>query len=160
MGNVVDAYIEVISGLRGEIYTLRAELEEARASEEGAHMIIAAERAEVAQLRRRVADLEAEIAKLTAERDAAQADAEDWARKCAAADEMLDAAVAGAVKVKPLDLSKLLKHAFICGRASAGGASSFHGEAWADYDPTESEAYSRILSAIPPADLAAKIGGE
>ena len=47
-------------------------------------------------------DHEAIVARLTAERDAAQADAEDWARKCAAADEMLDAVLAGAVKVKPL----------------------------------------------------------
>ena len=47
-------------------------------------------------------DHEAEVARLTAERDAAQSDAEAWARKCAAADEMLDAALAGAVKVKPL----------------------------------------------------------
>lgn len=51
-------------------------------------------------------------------------------------------------KLRPLDLSNLLKHAFIAGRISAGASSSFHGNAWTDYDPTESAAYARILSAI------------
>ena len=55
-----------------------------------------------------------------------------------------------AVKVKPLDLSNTLKHAFIAGRISAGASNSSHGHAWVAYDPTESPAYARILSAIEP----------
>ncbi|WP_273280895.1 hypothetical protein [Pseudooceanicola atlanticus] len=57
------------------------------------------------------------------------------------------------VKVKPLDLSNLLKHAFIEGRISVSGCSSFHTEAWVEYDPEESPAYSRILSALTPAPV-------
>ena len=63
----------------------------------------------------------------------------------------LDASEARAVVVKPMDLSNMLKHAFIAGRISAGASSSFHGHAWAEYDPTESAAYARILSALHPA---------
>ena len=62
-----------------------------------------------------------------------------------------DLIAASAVEVKPLDLSNMLKHAFIAGRISAGASSSFHGYAWAEYDPTESAAYARILSALHPA---------
>jgi len=60
------------------------------------------------------------------------------------------AAVPAKVRVKPLDLSHALKHAFISGRVSAGAASSFHADAWTEYDPTESAGYTRILAAIEP----------
>jgi hypothetical protein len=55
-----------------------------------------------------------------------------------------------AVKVKPLDLSNLLKHAFSAGYVSAAGDAG-----WTDYDPTECAAFSRILSVLShphPAD--------
>ena len=58
------------------------------------------------------------------------------------------AEVEALMAVRPLDLSNLLKHAFICGRVSAGAASSFHSDAWVEYDPTESAAYARILAAL------------
>jgi hypothetical protein len=58
------------------------------------------------------------------------------------------------VKVKPLDLSNLLKHAFIAGRTSAGGSASFDAEHWVEYDPAENAAYHRILSQIETAPMA------
>lgn len=61
-----------------------------------------------------------------------------------------NAAVPAQVRVKPLDISNALKHAFISGRVSAGAASSFHADAWVEYDPTESAAYARILAALEP----------
>ncbi len=49
--------------------------------------------------------------------------------------------------VKPLDLSNLLKHAFMAGReASAPAGQSL--DAWVNYDPNECAAYARILSAL------------
>ena len=182
MGNAVDAYIEAIAGLRGEIYTLRAELEEARASEEGAHMIIATERAEVAQLRRRVAELEAEVAKRTAEmagwlasqhysyigRDGKRVlarELEDRADRIAALQPDLDA--------RQADLEK----AWMMARDAAA---EWHGEREQDdlaiaskyrggSNPwfshcqsakSHKDASDAIRALTPPADLAAKIGGE
>ena len=73
---------------------------------------------------------------------------EEWVQHALAARPAPQPAADTRVVVKPLDLSNLLKHAFIAGRISAGAASSFHGHAWTEYDPTESAAYARILSAI------------
>lgn len=55
----------------------------------------------------------------------------------------LSAMPSGEVKVKALDLSNLLKHAFSAGYTSAAGDNG-----WADYDPTQCPAYDRILSAL------------
>lgn len=55
----------------------------------------------------------------------------------------LSAMPSGAVKVKALDLSNLLKHAFSAGYTSAAGDNG-----WADYDPTQCPAYDRIRSAL------------
>jgi hypothetical protein len=56
------------------------------------------------------------------------------------------AAAPPAPVVKGLDLSSLLRHAFLSGRADM---------AWVDYDPAECPAYERIRSALvsPPALL-------
>jgi hypothetical protein len=59
---------------------------------------------------------------------------------------MMDSKDIAAKVTRPLDLSNLLKHAFIAGRISAGASSSFHGHAWSEYDPTESAAYARICA--------------
>ena len=67
------------------------------------------------------------------------------------ADPVTNAGCRQQVTVKPLDLSNLLKHAFIAGRVSAGASSSFHGHAWSEYDPSKSAAYARILAALEPA---------
>lgn len=116
-----------------------------------------------------VADHEAEIARLTAERDgfeaalgraclvggtsylldraekaeverdAAQADAEAWARKCAEADEMLDAALAGAVKVKPLVWPDF-REGGTCGRPHHFQyfvTQDRHGRFWAHFDMSQ-----------------------
>lgn len=55
---------------------------------------------------------------------------------------------AAPVGVKPLDLSNLLKHAFISGRVSMGASAASHSDAWVEYDPTESAAYKRIIAAL------------
>jgi len=105
--------------------------------------------------------LRAEIARLTTERDAAQSDAEAWARKCAMADEMRDAALAGA---------------FCMGRDAAAAIPADHAEyarkrLGATTNPQYASDWSIIVSRCdmiveairaltPPADLAAKIGGE
>lgn len=57
----------------------------------------------------------------------------------------------GAVKVKPLDLSNLLRHAFFEGFMIAGGSQEAAAEWWPEYDPETCPAYSRILSTLEPA---------
>src|SRR5690606_10499412 len=62
-----------------------------------------------------------------------------------AAREVLSAAALTAAegvkpRVKPLDLSNLLKHAFSAGYLAAAGDSG-----WTDYDPTVCAAYARVL---------------
>lgn len=57
----------------------------------------------------------------------------------------------GAVKVKPLDLSNLLRHAFFEGVMIAGGSQETAAELWPEYNPETCAAYSRILSALEPA---------
>lgn len=53
------------------------------------------------------------------------------------------------VAVKPLDLSNLLRHAFLSGRgASKKGISDADVRAWAGYDPEECPAFARIRSAL------------
>lgn len=178
----------------------------------------------------RIAALEAEIARLTAERDrfeaalgraclvggttylldraekaeverdAAQADAEAWARKCAAADEMRDAALLAALQPDPdarqADLAKtwqpietapkdgtrvMLWRGFIShGEWSEMIIAEWHDGEWLWPDPRENPSthgewtdYDLIDGygdasgpthwmplPTPPADLAAKIGGE
>ena len=57
-------------------------------------------------------------------------------------------AVAPGVRGNGLLLSNMLKHAFISGRVSMGATAASHSDAWVDYDPTPSAAYTRILAAL------------
>lgn len=57
---------------------------------------------------------------------------------------------AGVVKVKPLDLSNLLKHAFMCGWYASETISSSSEYNWTEYDPTDNAAYARIMAALEP----------
>ncbi|WP_336057339.1 hypothetical protein [Nitratireductor sp. CH_MIT9313-5] len=56
-------------------------------------------------------------------------------------------------EVRPLDLSNLLKHAFLSGVVAArnipGHEECIGPELWPDYDPTACPAYDRILSMFP-----------
>jgi hypothetical protein len=181
-----------------EIARLRTELEESRASEEGAHMIIATERAEVVQLRRRVAELDAQVADMTQQRDAALAGAVKakplvWAETSAdtfladsqfglysrweghyrpagaygggiaspdpvaAAQADYEARIRAALQPDPDARQADLAKAWTMGRdAAAGEAHGF----WIDSDDRTVELSDYIRALTPPADLAAKIGGE
>ena len=58
----------------------------------------------------------------------------------------------GRVRVKALDLSNLLKHAFMSGRESVSGPNRHKSTgAWTEYDPQKCAAYVRILAALEPA---------
>jgi hypothetical protein len=70
--------------------------------------------------------------------------ADDWMRKA----EGLQNANPARVVVTAMNLSDMLKHAFISGRISAGAPSSSDANAWAEYDPTDCSAYDFILAAI------------
>lgn len=63
------------------------------------------------------------------------------------------AARTGGMKVKPLYLSNLLRHAFFEGVMIAGGSQEAAAEWWPEYDPETCAAYSRILSALEPAAM-------
>lgn len=53
-------------------------------------------------------------------------------------------------KVKPLDLSAIIRDAFLSGRGLKDGdkLSEEDQKAWMDYDPTEHRAYKRIYAAL------------
>lgn len=55
-------------------------------------------------------------------------------------------------KLKPLDLSNLLKHAFLSGFVAAKNLPAhepYNGiESWVEYDPSECSAYNRINEAL------------
>lgn len=56
------------------------------------------------------------------------------------------------VKVKPLDLSTLLKHAFLSGIVAARNTPAHEEisgpDLWLDYDPTGNAAYTRIKAVL------------
>jgi hypothetical protein len=51
-------------------------------------------------------------------------------------------------QIKPLDLSNLLKHAFMCGWKASELTSASCEYSWTEYDPTDNEAYTRITTVI------------
>jgi len=55
---------------------------------------------------------------------------------------------AGKAAVKPLDLSNLLRHAFMFGFETMGGTSDAAKDWWPEYNPEECPAFDRILSAL------------
>jgi hypothetical protein len=63
--------------------------------------------------------------------------------------------------VKPLDLSNVMKHAFLSGIVAARnipGYEEINGpELWVAYDPQPNPAYDRIVAALDPAALAAML---
>lgn len=56
------------------------------------------------------------------------------------------------LSLKPLDLSNMLQHAFLSGRDSQKGTGQTRMEAWAEYDPTENDAYLRIEAILKSFD--------
>ena len=60
--------------------------------------------------------------------------------------------------VKPLDLSHVMRHAFLSGISAARnipGHQEINGpELWLDYDPQPNPAYDRIIAALDPEALA------
>jgi hypothetical protein len=63
--------------------------------------------------------------------------------------------------VKPLDLSNLLRHAFMFGFQTMGGTAEAAKDWWPEYDPEDCPAFERIRSALvatPPAPTAAVDG--
>lgn len=70
--------------------------------------------------------------------------AEDWMHKA----EVLQTSNPVRVVVKPLELSNLLKHAFVFGWEKSESTSSPMEYVWTEYDPTENAAYARILAAL------------
>jgi len=55
---------------------------------------------------------------------------------------------AGKAVVKPLDLSNLLRHAFMFGFETMGGTADAAKDWWPEYNPEECPAFDRILSAL------------
>ncbi|QND53475.1 hypothetical protein HB779_17460 [Phyllobacterium sp. 628] len=52
--------------------------------------------------------------------------------------------------LKPLDLSNLLRHAFLTGRGINGTLSDDDLKAWTEYDPTDLGWYRRVEAALSP----------
>lgn len=74
----------------------------------------------------------------------------EYVRADLAAVQPAPAPALGAVKVKPLDLSNMLKHAFMCGWYASETISSSSEYNWTEYDPTDNDAYARIMAALEP----------
>lgn len=105
-----------------------------------------------------IASKDAEIERLTKEKDAnhnlAVANGERAKEEYCRA-EKAERALAGGVKVKALDFSTVLRHAFLSGVAAARSISAneecIGPDLWLQYEPYEPGAYSRILAALEPA---------
>lgn len=54
--------------------------------------------------------------------------------------------------VRPLDLTRIMRHAFTCGFAAGRSHPGTEGAAWANYDPTPNEAFQRIDRFLSPSD--------
>lgn len=106
----------------------------------------------------RIAALEAQLAELAAENERLKQEIAATQEKLIRANDELiqrnSKALSRTGGVKPLDLSNLLRHAFISGFKANGGDVDVAAMEWTEYDPNVCAAYSRILSALEPAEPA------
>lgn len=54
--------------------------------------------------------------------------------------------------VRPLDLTRIMRHAFTSGFAAGRSQPGTEGVAWSNYDPTPNEAFQRIDHFLSPSD--------